>query len=1016
MLLPTPAHAASPSLGWFGSGGSSGLGRWQVGSTIVYCVDPLYGSESGANGSSYFLGVGDWLNHYGSPHHLTATEIARINWAIHSYGMLPGSGSDAKRWAAAVQMYIWSITAPEVYANPGAYAGTGSGNGDSWFSARILLHGGTTADRTGVLDRLATLRDKDAAISAAVPSLGGSISIGDAADADDASFIVSATSVPAGVSYTVTLTNARFTDGSSTRSFSGPASVAVDAQPPFTAASSGYTITAKLGYSRSYWSDRIKLWKPVGGQRVATGIQLERSYATTGALAIGADIALFAPELVTAAPRFVDVGESFDDVVTLSAAATGETGPWVSDAEGYLPVTARGTLYGPFAAPPVDADAPPVEAPVAAVVTITTDPVRGPDDYRVRDDGALVSGDLTAAASGYYSWVWEIDAASQQDRVAERLPSGYAVRDRFGLAAETSIVPFAIHASTRVTASEVPLSGAVQDVLSVGDDGLWLEVDGGPIPLTFRGTAYFVAGDTPPAESGVIPDSAVELGTTFLTVTGPGDYTSRPGDILAPDEGDGFIVWRWALLPDDQPDELRGYTADWADLFGIATETQRLLRPAIRTQAQAEAAIGDGFTDTAIITGALPANGALLSFELYSAAAGEHAAPIWESEPIHVTEAGEYRSPAAPGQLAGRYHWIERLDSVEDHDHDGERLIARGEWGLAEETTQVVAPTVTTSARAGAERVELLPGAGDGEGGSPALVQAQPGVEATGGIHDTATVAGAIPAAGAELRFEAYRVPTAAAAAWPGGPLAVDTPEGRSAGDLSWVCTPENLVFTSSVQHVAGPGVYSSEEYAAAEYGLYLWTEILSVDLGDGPVDIHRGACGVAEETSVILDVETVAQSDDPSGTDPTPELWDTAELTGWVPEGARLRFDAYRGSVNAAPACTAETRVYGSGEFALASGLYLPDAPLVVTGPSWEAPVNRLAHTRVYWVQSLVDGLGRVVSVGECGDPAETTRIPAPPLTATGITVPLLALGGAASALVAVGVLVLLIRRRHIS
>lgn len=99
---------------------------------------------------------------------------------------------------------------------------------------------------------------------------------------------------------------------------------------------------------------------------------------------------------------------------------------WIKVNGTPVPVLAEGTLYGPFDAQPVEANAPPEGAPVLGTESLT-----------LTHPGSYVSpGTLTAPESGFYTWVWKIDK-QQQGGNAKYLTDSFT--DRFGRVAETSV-------------------------------------------------------------------------------------------------------------------------------------------------------------------------------------------------------------------------------------------------------------------------------------------------------------------------------------------------------------------------------------------------------------------------------------------------------------------------------------------------------------------------------------------------------------------------------------------------
>lgn len=102
----------------------------------------------------------------------------------------------------------------------------------------------------------------------------------------------------------------------------------------------------------------------------------------------------------------------------------------------------------------------------------------------------------------------------------------------------------------------------------------WISIDGNPVPILFRGTAYGT-GATPPKESSAIPDDAVSIGTVELRAEGPGTYTAEiPGSNVP-----GFVTWVWTMDVADQGDYQYLVAADWSDSFGMPQENTSVRHP-----------------------------------------------------------------------------------------------------------------------------------------------------------------------------------------------------------------------------------------------------------------------------------------------------------------------------------------------------------------------------------------------------------------------------------------------------
>ncbi|WP_083200629.1 VaFE repeat-containing surface-anchored protein [Trueperella bernardiae] len=116
-------------------------------------------------------------------------------------------------------------------------------------------------------------------------------------------------------------------------------------------------------------------------------------------------------------------------------------------------------------------------------------------------------------------------------------------------------------------------------------DGKWLELDeqqagkfgvtAGPVPVTYRVTAY-EAGLVPPQAGDVVPEGAKQIGEAqLITANGPGELT-------ASFEGakPGFATVVWEVVKTDQPEAMRVLIHDdWADGYGVPSETVSVRHP-----------------------------------------------------------------------------------------------------------------------------------------------------------------------------------------------------------------------------------------------------------------------------------------------------------------------------------------------------------------------------------------------------------------------------------------------------
>ncbi|WP_449281585.1 hypothetical protein [Leucobacter sp.] len=328
--------------------------------------------------------------------------------------------------------------------------------------------------------------------------------------------------------------------------------------------------------------------------------------------------------------------------------------------------------------------------------------------------------------------------------------------------------------------------------------------------------------------------------------------------------------------------------------------------------------------------------------------------PVHRQSGVPVPGAGRFSTGPVPVRSSGTIHWVERVRS-------GGAVVHEGRCGVSNETTRIGQPGVVTQA----------------------LPEAVVGEE----VHDVATLSGAFaPGAEYSVRFEAYRAPEPGDA----DPAAGGTGE-TAPGEP--VCSAENIVFRSSYVPVAGPGEVRSPGFTARwEHGTVIWwIETLFVDTGDGPRAMHRGECGLENETTRIgrPAVETVATATASAGD----RISDIARISGRLEaneearweiafSGYRERYEPVEGADDASsaaegsaerPVCGAENRLFETGAVEV-TGPGEVRSDEVVAQPEWAGPV--------WWVERLwlVQGEERLlVHEGECGLPHETTTISAP-------------------------------------
>ena len=101
---------------------------------------------------------------------------------------------------------------------------------------------------------------------------------------------------------------------------------------------------------------------------------------------------------------------------------------------------------------------------------------------------------------------------------------------------------------------------------------------------------------------------------------------------------------------------------------------------------------------------------------------------------------------------------------------------------------------------------------------------------------------------------------------------------------------------------------------------------------------------------------------------------WDKAILNGYVPEGATVTIVGYQTSTSTpvTEACTAETQVYEWTSEPLLGGM----AENLEIDSAKFTPEKLGTNTKVYFIETTKDALGRTVSTGECGEPDETLGV----------------------------------------
>ena len=522
-------------------------------------------------------------------------QLRQMNWVLAEHA--PGASPER---AVAVQVALWELRR-EV------------GNA-SWIDGKYQLmraHGGGAYVSAGIA---LAAQARSEAVGPGHVHPNGNLEI--QAGAEHGSGTVS---YPAGTTE-LTLNGGTFADGSQriviTDGAAGSASWNASLHEPTWSRYQEVAVTGSWELAERYWPAELVLHpsSKVTEQRLGSAVAPVDG-VNTGSFdpAMIAIDSQFVPAIVTAVPELIVDRESgmFADTVTVSASPDSAPWPTQSSTGAYLPLTASGTLYGPYNVPQEEQATAPASAPIAATSSLVLD--GGPGSY-----SATASAQQLEA--GYYYWVWAIHADEQAEeiRAAELLQPGAVYADNFGVAAEGQIVPTELRWITKLKEHELsPENLVVEDTVKVSlQGGAWLiDAAGERIPANIRFTAYQT--DTEPTRQTAPPESARELGHVFAEVAEAETWVDAP-PITLPDETRGWVSVRACLFAEDQADAVRGYVTEWCDDFGVPDETAHIIVPEVPQTAPVLAETGSDWANLAMISGA----GAIGTGALALAAAG----------------------------------------------------------------------------------------------------------------------------------------------------------------------------------------------------------------------------------------------------------------------------------------------------------------------------------------------------------------------------------------------------------
>ena len=1054
VLVPAQmAQAATPGAGFY-DGAGAGIGALvHSDGTIVYCLEmgqivpegtdaplvPVAGVE-GYSFQGWFNGFLGLSGASGSAGALTPGDTAALTYILGSFG----TTSDNVQ-AAAVQLAVWDLRTAQ---------------GDAGYASTIAQVKRSLADKghQNAVDLAASMIAEGRAY-AANPGAGSGPAIQPNAPViTPTGAYAGYVSVEAGTT-TMSIKNGKFiAQGGVTVSADGRTATITDGAahqiqwegvPPqgyefgryyrvsFTGGFS-YTVTTA---GELVVSDRGGLNQKIGIGRPSTS---ETRTGKFEAQYVDPDT-IWAPVLSSNTPaKQVKKGEKYSDTLTFSADPNIGSGiwrkAWNESAQKWMfaPIKAKGTAYGPFLQDPAEnpSGKPPKNAPIAATAEITTSTTDGPNTTYV------VQSKEVSKETGYITWVWEIDYEDQLDSVVKPKPNGvrqaaslpekYHFTDGYGVKTETQWTPTELEFKSDLSASEITVGNDYTDDLEVklAGGGGWLQTDGKRTPATVRGTVY--ASDSKPKQQKNAPEGAEVLQTTTMTVDTPGQ--KRTSDILSLpiDTKANYITVQWCVLDEDQPAASKGKFEETCDDYGVPAETAKVIRPKVTTQAQEVGAVKGDINDVAKIEGGLPntskwdlavdftaylkpeagqqkydeswkpvldeAGNAVLwtEAEVADPAAVCDAQPVAHTDDVAVTKLGEVTSPSVKAETAGTVYWVEELTATPKEGGD-EIVMHRGECGLPNETTEVESPKVTTKAiEKGAVR---------------------------GNIHDVALVEGPLserPEVSYEVDFTLYLKPEAGQPKYDENWEPVVDKDGNA---VLWtaaevknpdaVCIAQPVAQTKPVK-VDGPGKVKSPDVVTNSAGTTYWVEDLKViDGEEPPVSLHRGECGLPNETTVVE--EPTVHTESAGTVNVGDEMFDTAIVDGPLSDRPeveyKVTFKAYERTEGEQMVCSTERELT---DFEDATGEK-------VTGPgSYESKkvVTREEHVGLGgYVETLVrieDGEETVVHVGKCGEESENFEITAKPALALTGGSGMLGAGLAAAFLLAGGTALALLQLRR--
>lgn len=506
---------------------------------------------------------------------------------------------------------------------------------------------------------------------------------------------------------------------------------------------SGNQVRLTTTYPLRYWSApgsyQSLIEQPAPRQnRIVTALQTGIAHIDTA----------WNPQLSsTVESVYLQKGQQFSDTVTFWASHPSghKSGVWRwRETEGqkeWMPVTARGTLYGPFLSDPAlnPSQNAPLGSPEVFSVQITTDPNRDhsqPQTYSVRSP-------QFAREQGYYTWKWDIYGSEQHPDLFRTdmceghatqecsvFPREYFYTDGFGTHSETQVVQMQAKYKTLISRQKVQLRERIHDRIRLEPLDNWLrDSAGNRIPLTLTGTLYavqeknFVRNRVVPASARVLHRSTVRADSKMNEQTLISASVEIPVD-LPPEYT--HVSYVWCVVDQDQVEGGRNFWQESCDDFGIPEESAVVERPVTVTDAPKEVGRFNIARDSVRIDGFVPA-GTFIRAKVYrkpefQELRGKDPEKVWnakdiarigndpyctvdnlyavsESETIPSRRYTKDDAPVLSAPVffghAGTFWWVEELVTTL---RGKEVVLARGECGLASETTLVKNPQAVTQA------------------------------------------------------------------------------------------------------------------------------------------------------------------------------------------------------------------------------------------------------------------------------------------------------------------------------